>query len=304
MKNKTNNEKQMIVAFTAPIKLQHMNVFQLGTNKTYFDEGRTTYIISNEIEPIINNALESLSNFIKENSQNITLLISGNILNYLKENSIKTLNNLRRFAKSRFISLATKPYFNSHIKTMSNEELNYQIKLHSNLVKEVFRRMPKSIITNTPIENKEILKNFKLKNELVIENFQTGIHKENILLTQSFFANKTQEKITNDLNNLTNILSEINENNNCELKNHIQSELSNIFPHISKLNDENILQEWRLLSSNINHMTKQDYENYISMMNIINDLSYKLKNVELIKQGKEMMEPIILNEPSKLLTNN
>jgi hypothetical protein len=64
--------------------------------------------------------------------------------------------------------------------------------------------------------------------------------------------------------------------------------------------DVAIMTDWRNLSSNLNKLDV-DYETYMSTMNVLNDITHKIKNITLLKNGKELQPLNLTDNPSSEL---
>jgi hypothetical protein len=122
--------------------------------------------------------------------------------------------------------------------------------------------------------------------------------------------NNTQNKHLERNNFHFDILTHNDDYENEEMKSHLIEEFKNIYDVIVLMNDENALKDWRLLSSKINSVDNESqheyehthrYENYITLMNSLNDVAYKLKTGFLLKNGLDIPEPSIVESPSKEL---
>ena len=303
---------KIIVNFVAPINLENLNIFHLGTNKKYFNHAKTNYSLANTTIPAIEQAIIALTNFSNRTENQIYLNICGRTLKWIDENSKQTEINLRNFAKSRYVNLVATPFFGTSILKLPQIELTHQLKTYHEIAKKIYKRTPVIALSDSNNLNESIeqtLKQNKLKQILFVPHQVQGIYNINkqkiIFLTESFFTNKTEKQIEHDLNNLNKLLPNYTDANtiNCPLQKHVQEELTKTYHPLKKLNDESILTDWRLLSAHNHLSASEDYESYISSMNTLNDLAYKVKNIDLLNAGQELIEPLLLENPSQLLEN-
>ena len=285
----------MIFSVTLPPNLEHMNVFQISTNKKYFDQGKINYQLEHTILKSINTGINFLSQKISSES-NLDVYIEGPILSWIEKNSKETLSNLKKFAKSRFVNLVAGTYFNSSPKTLTQEELNYQIEEHKNKLKNIFGRTPKTLMLTSEI-NQEIIKKHSFKNSIYTPKLKDGIFNGIKIITNNFFINKSEELLEDDWLNLN---SKQIEPHSCDLTNHLNEQTKNIYSAIKMGGDVAIMNDWRNLSSNLNKLDV-DYETYMSTMNVLNDITHKIKNITLLKNGKELQPLNLTDNPSSEL---
>lgn len=305
--------KTLLLVFNAPTNLNFMNVFEVGSNKKYFNEGKTKHTLNNEIIPSINKAITILTPLSKY--QSLNLLICGRTLNYLNENSKETIIKIKEFLRNTKVKLTTSLYFNSHPETLSDDEFEYQLKKHINSLKSILGKKSTTLIVKDFLSEtqNEIATELGIRNSITLHSFNTNLKSNIIILNSDFFINNNEKQIYEILTKEKFVpldkkfISNLNSNNlastqiKTPLHEHINSEISAFYPLIKKLNDEENLNDLRLLSSAINLNDSEKYENYISIMNSLNDMSYKIKNISLLQQGQDIIPPKIINNPSQTL---
>lgn len=336
----------IIITFNAPSNLENMNVFEIGTNKHYFNKGKEEYIIQEKIIPSIKN----LSNFLTNHLEPTNVYFSGILLTYLNKTSKETINLIQKIIDNPQVNLVLSNYYCSSLKILTQKEFEHQINEHKKILKELFNKKVNTFISfdnNINTEQIAVLNQNKIKNIILLPKNENGIfsckttkdflicdtknqikilHSENpknnliqneqkttnniIHLNESFFYEKNNFIDLNQIVDLNDLISNHKTSNHktskeCPLKEHVKDEMSTLYDLITKINDETSMQEWRLLSSNINLLNdennKQHYENYISYMNILNDFCHKIKTGLLLKEGKNITEPKLVNNPTKYL---
>lgn len=90
-----------------------------------------------------------------------------------------------------------------------------------------------------------------------------------------------------------------------ELESHLIHELKLIYPHIKETQDEELLKDWRLLSQTLvlerASPNGPGYENFVTIMNMCNDLVHRIRTFKSAQRGVFLTEPKIVNTPSTLL---
>lgn len=306
----------LLVVFNTPSNLNSMNVFEVGTNKPYFNHGKTKHHLSNEIVPAIEKAVKFLTPLAKK--QNINILLCGRTLDWLNSHSKETLNTLKTFLRLPKVKLLTSTYYNSNPLSLQPEEFEFQLKSHINILKSTLGKKSTTLVTTNPLnkEQNKISQKLGIRNSITVDKFNTGeiTYSDKLqinILTTDYFLEDNQ--ISSNLNTKSINFSKIDKTllskidwdemikKRSKLHNHIHEELLSFYPIIKKLNDKNHLEDWRMLNSAVDLESKNKYDNYMNVMNTLNDISFKIKNIHLLKSGKEIIKPNIVNNPSEIL---
>lgn len=307
----------LLIVFNTPTNFNSMNVFEIGTNKKYFNEGKTKHCLTNEIVPSIRKSIEFLTPLAK--TQPINLLICGRTLSWLNQNSKETVKQLKEFIRLPKVKVITSLYHNSLPETLTSEEFTYQLKLHLNTLKSVLGKKSTTLVVKESLNEDQIklAQSLGVRNYLAVPSFETNkinysAEDSLTILSNNVFISKSKEELINVVaDNFVTLdkkfISKINWDKlidkRHELHDHLHSEVANFYPLIKELNDKNSLEDWRLLSASINLNDSNKYDNYMSVMNTLNDIAFKAQNIHLLKQGKEIIQPKLSNNPSELLKN-
>ena len=181
---------------------------------------------------------------------------------------------------------------------------------------ETFKAISKLNLINFKSEIQEIKPTKKISKK-------TKLHKYEIDLDELFLQKQTNDDLDNEeSNSIINeekeyeqkpfiyTLNELDDYEHEEIKSNLIEEFKEMYDLILLLNDKQALDDWRHLSSKINYVDKENiheyeqthrYENYISLMNSLNDIAYKLKTGFLLKNGLDITEPQIVEHPAKEL---
>ncbi|MBN1175852.1 hypothetical protein JXA48_04375 [Candidatus Woesearchaeota archaeon] len=269
--------------------LQGMNVFDIGTNRAHINLGLMGSQISN-----LATQINSIS---KETKQ---LVIPGYVLELLEENDDELLDSLKLLVKTNNIKLLSVPYYNSSLSLMSKEELSTQLNLQEKITQRIFNKksdgffcaegiLPPSVET---VLNKNYSKVFYPKDSAI--TLKSPTYK----LIQTDVMSLGEEKVGS--------LSMADS----KMEGHLINELRNIYPHIVNMGDVDTLTSWRfmtqpsmILRAGVSNFSGDAYEHYMQMMNTLNDIAHKIRNVELAKKGLFQEKPIISPSPSLLLAN-
>jgi len=306
-----------IITFNYPTNIENINVFEIGNNKPYFNKGKEEYILKEKILP----ALKNLTNLNK--STPINILLSGRVLDWVNENSKKTIQNLQEFLKKPNVNLISSTHYNSSLHLLTDEEFENQIKQYNTKIKNLFDKKINTFLSfdnNINESQLKILKSYKINKCILLPNNETGKFNFKSHSNVISCSSKTSQKgkllhinyedlskfdfnETIPLNKLfkKSIFKHRPKREN-PFKEHVKDELITLYSLVREINQKELQQDWRLLSSNINILNeKNNYEDYISYMNILNDVCYKIKTIQLLQQGKEITKPVLTNDPTKQL---
>ena len=129
----------LCVAFEYPFCMHSFNVFEVGNNKEYFNQGKSNFLMQEDVLPKMNAAITTMSK-LTSNGTPINLYVSGQVLTFLQEEAPETLDSLTALVKEDNISLMAGPFHESSLQVINNTELAHQIKHHNQIYKEIFSK--------------------------------------------------------------------------------------------------------------------------------------------------------------------
>jgi len=269
--------------------LQGMNVFEIGSNKNHINKGLMASQISS-----LTSQLENLDSSVKQ------LAIPGYILKLIEENDDELSDLLKNLVDKNNISLLAVPYFNSSLSLLSSEELSSQLKLQEEITKDFFGKSSDGFFCSEGILPPVV-------ESVLNKNYLTVYYPENSSLT---LDNPDYKLVKTSVT----MVGETVEGNlslaDSKMEGHLMSELRDLYPHIITHGDEDTLTSWRymtqpsmILRAGVSRFSNDAYEHYTQMMNTMNDVAFKIKNVQLAKKGLFQEKPIISSSPSLSLAN-
>ncbi len=135
-----------------PWRLRNYNIFDIGKNHNYFDDDKNKEIMQKVARKSyipMNNLLLKL---IKQHKGEfkISFSISGVALEQFEAFAPKVLESFKELAKTGCVEFLAETYYHSLSFLFSKEEFKYQVKMHSDKIKELFGVTPK-VFRNTEL---------------------------------------------------------------------------------------------------------------------------------------------------------
>ena len=135
-----------------PWRLRNYNIFDIGKNHNYFDDDKNKEIMQKVARKSyipMNNLLLKL---IKQHKGEfkISFSISGVALEQFEAFAPKVLESFNELAKTGCVEFLAETYYHSLSFLFSKEEFKYQVKMHSDKIKELFGVTPK-VFRNTEL---------------------------------------------------------------------------------------------------------------------------------------------------------
>ncbi len=269
--------------------LNHMNVLDVGGNKSYINHGLLRHDLETTLVPQITDTLKNLSSSSKDMLQ---LAVSGFILPLLKKYAPETLNELQSFVQTKNVALLAVPYYGTSLHILSDNALQEQLNLETDALNKFFKKRANGFFSADGLVPKncsydQIFVGKKVTGEVALSTLA-----ENVIATPTIaMGNEVTPK------------TEFS-----EMEQHLLTEYQALTPHVLATEDSDLLTEWHLLGQH-EMFTKADalthlhesYDHYATYMNVLNDIAHKIKTVELGKQGLFATQPDIVASPASLL---
>lgn len=220
-------------------------------------------MIQNEIRTTIPKNIDK----IFEIKQNRSLAIPGYVLEQLSKEQPETLKKIKDYVASKKIVLAAQPYFGTSMQLLSDKEAIEHILKHQNILEKTLGKKAEiALLDKKPTPS--LLKSIHCKRAIVSE-----------------------------------------EKNLTEMQKHLVSELESFSTHVKKTEDTLLLNDFHLLSNSklINSVNVDDetnespYEQYSTMLTILNDIAHKINNAKLSEKGEFQLETELSDNPSSLI---
>jgi len=131
-----------------PVRLNRFNIF--SNNNSYFDETRNRHIfekISNKCYIPTNNLLLNLIDEYK-NKFKIAFSLTGVFIEQCQKYSPDVIESFKQLASTKNVEFLSETYYHSLAALFSQKEFEEQIKLHKNLINDLFGQKPE-IFRNT-----------------------------------------------------------------------------------------------------------------------------------------------------------
>jgi len=137
-----------------PFRLQKFQIFDIGSNKTYFDDHKNKAIIEKVAHKCYLPANKLMLELLNRHpSFKISFSFSGVFLDQLELYYPEVLESFKVLIKTGQVEVLAETYYHSLSFLYSQEEFTEQIKLHANKIKELFG------VTPTVFRNTELIYN-------------------------------------------------------------------------------------------------------------------------------------------------
>lgn len=290
------------------------DVFDIGANKTYFDTGKWTNSLFQGLKhksALLAHVLDTMASSSKK-----AIAIPGMVLDALEKYDPLSLSSLSELVATYDLELLSMPYHVGSTRILSCEEFAYQVRLHNETVSRVLGKEAK--IFYSPEQHLDP-DHVRILGELGIPSVLGGHVSTIDMLTDDDLLQQQLGSLENSAFDITPAVTSISgsgfENapfTSSSLQSHLIDELKAIYPHILSSGDRSLLDDWKILSSHpvlssisptMQGHSTSDYEQYVTIMNILNDMAHKIRSVSLSTQGMFVTAPEISESPSSLLAS-
>ncbi|MFP4195312.1 MAG: hypothetical protein ACLFSN_00940 [Candidatus Woesearchaeota archaeon] len=317
-------KQALIATIYGELHVHSLNVFDIGTNKEYIDYGR----MSHEMASALSTRLASLERYLSENdiAVRIGLAIPGHVVDMIADHDEDLLQRLATFISTNNVELLSMPYYAGSMHVLSGEELKAQVEHHNHVIREHLGASPSVFFTaedHLSAEHVSALSNAGLSSCIDSRALEATTSTKPTLIALDISAFEDPSSIPSSLDtdslegvdvisssfSLDTVSSVESSTVLSPMQEHIISELKGLYPHVSSTGDEDLLSHWRYLAHHkavfhtdaAGELKKSQYDHYMDMMNIFNDIAHKIRSVELSKNGVFLTEPEVADSPSHLL---
>ena len=142
-----------------PFRLRKNNVFEIGSNKDYFDNNKNKSVLDKVAKKCYLPANEVMLSLIREHPEfRISYSFSGVVLDQFEQYSPDVLNSFQQLVDTGQVEVLDETYHHSLAYLYSKKEFREQVKLHSKRVKSLFSYRPKVFRNTELIHNNELAK--------------------------------------------------------------------------------------------------------------------------------------------------
>ncbi|GIU70373.1 MAG: alpha-amylase [Candidatus Woesearchaeota archaeon] len=144
-----------------PYRMARYRIFDIGHNSNYFDDHKNKEIIQKVAKkcylPTNKLMLELINTYKNKDRQfKISYSITGTALEQFKKYSPETLHSFQKLAETGNVEFLSETYYHSLSFIYSKQEFKEQVKLHKELIKELFNQEPKVFRNTELIFNNEL----------------------------------------------------------------------------------------------------------------------------------------------------
>jgi hypothetical protein len=258
-----------------PYLLKSYSVQQIDADHYYFDDVQTKKNVTEFVDDSILPLNELLVTQQKNRKQNITLSISGTVIELLRSYRLDAVESLRELIKKRKVQVVQSVYYNSLSEYFSLGEYKDQVLKHSWLLQEVFGI--------TPIQN--LCHDHHTCSKLLSVDYAH-------VKTESDFQNIQQSIEENQMH--TEITSQLSSWNKGYEKKLLQK-LYGLEKLTKYVNDGMLLNDWRSLQDVVYYSVDAGLEALTHIKNILSDFEIVMIKKYLTKiKRKERDIPVIL----------
>ncbi|MGM5481318.1 MAG: hypothetical protein ACQESE_02810 [Nanobdellota archaeon] len=313
----------LITTMYGELHVHSLNVFDIGTNRTYIDHGR----MSHDLTSGLSGQLKQLQSFLSEHeiTSSIGMAIPGHVLDMIVEQDDVLLDQLSSVIANNNISILSMPYYAGSMHVLSGDELKAQVNHHNKTVAKHLGVTPSVFFTAedhiTP-EHLRALAETGISSCIDSRALETDSSNTPQIITVDISAFDDPDTInkldTQSLKGLDEISSSFDLNTISPasstkvfspMQEHIIGELKGLYPHVAETGDNELIADWRYLTHHkavfhtdaAGELKHSQYDHYMDMMNIFNDIAHKIRSVELSKSGVFITEPEVADSPTQLL---
>ncbi|HGJ66575.1 TPA: alpha-amylase [bacterium] len=144
-----------------PYRMARYRIFDVGHNSNYFDEHKNREILTKVAKkcylPANKLMLELINKYKNKDRQfKISYSITGTALEQFKKYSPETLHSFQKLASTGNVEFLSETYYHSLSYLYSKQEFKEQVKMHNDLIKELFNQEPKVFRNTELIFNNEL----------------------------------------------------------------------------------------------------------------------------------------------------
>ncbi len=144
-----------------PYRMARYRIFDVGHNSHYFDEKKNSEILNKVAKKCYlptNKVMLELINKYRHNDRQfkISYSITGTALEQFKKYSPETLRSFQELANTGNAEFLSETYYHSLSYLYSRQEFKEQVKMHGELIKELFNQEPKVFRNTELIFNNEL----------------------------------------------------------------------------------------------------------------------------------------------------
>ncbi len=269
-------------------------IYDVGANKAYVNQGLLRHEIETRIAPQIKKTLQSLA-FSPKHSFN--LAIEGFILPLLKRYVPETLSLVQTFVREKKVKLLLMPYYGTSLQVCSQENFLSQLSKEKETLKTFFLEQPTAFFSS----DGQIPSLFTQNND----SFTKIVTGKKVVGEVSLFTLTKQVIATPTIALADESFSQAVVT---PLQNNLLQEYTLLASHVFATGDADLLMQWNLLGQRATFVKADEslyaneaYDQYASVMNILNDIAHEIKSVELGKQGRFATSPVIVSSPARML---
>lgn len=238
-------------------------------NITVFDIGQNKeYVNKGLMQHAIRTDISKRLQEVFNKNEPQKILVSGYALERLEKESPETIHELKTSLKKNNHKLATQPYFGTSMHLLEEKDAIEHINRHQDL----------------------LLKNFgQQANTVLLDKEPSTTLLENINCTE--FQIETETHHTTDM------------------QKHLLEEMTELHSAIKETQDSALLQDFYMLANKELLKTVHEsetektspYEQYTTILTILNDMVHKINTAKLSERGEFQLETTISDTPSQLL---
>lgn len=313
------------------LSLNPHNVFDIGTNKRYLDTGKWQYSVTHELS----DKCEALSKVLDTIGENVSfgLAIPGHVLDTIADHDASLVHSLKTLIEKHDLTVLSIPYYAGFSSVLPEKEFATQVRLHNETVYHVLGISPSTFFTpESPLHSDHIASLAKMGLTTALgpstpfsssSSQNSGVYRIEISSDADLLFKSLSSLDSSSLKDVSAAVSPLQDlsgtryTRECDtdlLKEHVTAELKALYPHIISSGDDTLIGDWRRLSSHpvldpvssedASQDRQQGYEQYMSLMNILNDVAFKIRSVSLASQGVFLTEPEISQSPSSLIDSS
>ena len=146
-----------------PYRLRKYSVFEIGMNHDYFDDVKNKAIIEKVANKCYIPMNKLLLDLLRRYPQfKISFSFSGVVLEQLSKYAPEALDTFKELVKTGRVEVLSETYFHSLAYLYSKGEFRYQVRLHKELIKNIFKVEPKVFRNTELIYNNELAKDLEI----------------------------------------------------------------------------------------------------------------------------------------------
>ncbi len=146
-----------------PYRLRKYSVFEIGMNHDYFDDVKNKAIIEKVANKCYIPMNKLLLDLLRRYPQfKISFSFSGVVLEQLSKYAPEALDTFKELVKTGRVEVLSETYFHSLAYLYSKGEFRYQVRLHKELIKSIFKVEPKVFRNTELIYNNELAKDLEI----------------------------------------------------------------------------------------------------------------------------------------------